>query len=216
MDAKKLFTTLENTWLKKDIEEAIKSFSLNQDYNIFHISGKTPLITAIRNRSFLFVKKLIECGADINLADKKGKTPLIHAYEDAQLSEITKFLILNKAHPNVYDNNILVRAVQAYDHQTVQLLIDNYPDIDLNSKIGSELPILIECCGYDDNITQILCLAAKDEKQIEMFREQLTEVVNPALLESKDNALKILDSISLELNLQKNLINKINIKKTKI
>lgn len=217
MNTKEIFSILENNLLKGDIEKSSQLLLPEFNYDIHNKSGETPLITAIKKRSFIFVKKILECGADINFPDSKGKTPLIHAYTNTQLSEITSFLISKKANPEIsLENNLLIRAVQLSDEKTVKLLLETYPEIDLNVKIGGVLPLMLECCGYYENITKMLCLATKNIDQIDIFIEQISVIKNPALLESVQDTLKLLESLKLNFKLEDTLASKPLEKKLKL
>lgn len=121
--------------------------------------GETALIKAIDNKQFDVAKKLIECGADVNLCKKEAYCPLYQACDNNSF-ELVKLLVENGADVNKksgYANKTpLFEAMYPDDYEMVKYLLEKGANPNAkDSKYGSTPMFSLNSCR-DSRIPEIM------------------------------------------------------------
>lgn len=111
-------------------------------------SQSRPLLTAVKSNDFQAVKKLMEAGADPNIADEEGDPLLMNAalYASPQLMEL---LLAKGANPNARNKDgetVLMWSV--HDREKIKLVLEKGADINAKAKSGNTA-LLLASVGSD-------------------------------------------------------------------
>ncbi|KAL7931114.1 hypothetical protein V8C35DRAFT_329699, partial [Trichoderma chlorosporum] len=90
------------------------------------------------------VRKLIECGASINVPDKEGRTPLYYAARYG-MPKVVELLKKNKAELNMKDNRnqtALIAACKEHHKKVIAYLVEAGADLRVQSSCGTALQVL--------------------------------------------------------------------------
>jgi len=96
-------------------------------------TGDTPLIIVVKRSDLPWMGFLLQNGADANLRDNNGNTPILLA-SISGFSEGVRVLLIVHARVDIQNNlgeTALIKAVQARDATTAQLLLDAGANPDL-------------------------------------------------------------------------------------
>src|SRR5215469_609200 len=132
--------------------------------NVADDEGVTPLWQACLNASAPMVELLLQAGANPNQALQNGETPLMIAAHTGNL-DVLRLLLTRGANVNAKEasrgQNALMRAV-AEDHpDTVELLIQNHPDVKARSSNGFT-PLLFAAQQGNVRSAELLLKAGAD------------------------------------------------------
>lgn len=128
---------LAETGMKIDLR--MNNWRNGEAINAKNSAGSTALHLAIKFQCGSIAQKLLEIGADSNLADKDGETPLLTAVSQNSEDHV-KILLENDADPGKpgYDGDApLHRAARHGYSQLVLILLDKKVDINLPGKGGA-------------------------------------------------------------------------------
>lgn len=208
--------------LKDNDLNVLKTMQLDVNYKNSH--GKPLIILAVECDLLDIVKKLIGLSADINITNQYGETALIKAHNRAPLSEVSEIMLLlieSGANPNLKDNqnnNILIKAVSQYQYKLVQLLIDNYPELNLNIQNRKNIPVFIDAIQNNDfEMVNILCHGAKNKSQIHKYEKQLIKHIKSLGITISRDTQDILKKLLNKYSIEKILVEKTEvIKKLKL
>ncbi|WP_051362410.1 ankyrin repeat domain-containing protein [Solimonas soli] len=105
----------------------------------FDTLDQTPLLAAIAQNQVACVARLLDAGADVNLADHAGWSPLIHAAYFGSDTQIIELLLARGANINAQNDRgltALYLASAAGHEPQVQLLLARGADPSIASKNG--------------------------------------------------------------------------------
>ena len=114
-------------------------FADKLDVNAPGPDGRTPLLIATAQQDGALVQRLLDAGAQPDLADPRGTTPLLIAVAQ-QDGGIAQRLLDRKANVNVTDESgatPLLKATLQHDATMVQRLLDADADVDLADRTGT-------------------------------------------------------------------------------
>ena len=115
------------------------SFSEKVDVNAPAADGRTPLLIATQQQDGAMVQRLLEAGANPDMADPKGVTPLFAAIAQ-QDGAIAQRLLARRANVNVADQTgttPLLKATMQHDAATVQRLLEAGANVDVADHAGT-------------------------------------------------------------------------------
>lgn len=108
--------------------------------NLQDAAGDTPLMLALRNGDSQLVEKLVNAGADVNIANKAGVTSLNYALVSVKDPVLLEKLITRKVNVNMQDkqgNTPLMFVLKtSRDPTAVELLIDAGADLNIKDNKG--------------------------------------------------------------------------------
>lgn len=140
-----------------------------QDYNIYAISGRTPLHMAAIEGYTDIARALIEAGADLNIQDDDGWTPLFEAI-GAENTEIVRALIDTGADLNIREHNDIESGVvgraplhlaATVGDEIVRALINAGADLNVQDGGGST-PLHYAASFGEEDIARALINAGAD------------------------------------------------------
>ncbi len=123
-------------------------------------NGNTPLFIACKNGNKALAKYLIDNGADVNQPDGNGNTPLFIAC-DRWYIDLAEYLIdrhsakLNSRIINGYGKDLLFKAYEKENGNTVKSLIENGMDVNIEDENG-KTPLLMACLWNNENLAKYL------------------------------------------------------------
>jgi ankyrin repeat protein len=149
-----------NLALKKNAHKII-CYLLTKDIaiNAHDSSGITPLIMSVKSRNYEVIHKLLEKGADLNLAEKGNLqgTPLMYA-STTNDQAISRLLLDKGALVNALDknNDHALNWATYYGHtQVMILLLERGADLSLKSKHGGAIDVCFRL-WHADSVANIL------------------------------------------------------------
>lgn len=128
--------------------EELKKQDLSPDFHIEHLDSFTTLMCiATANYNIDLIIKLIELGADINLADGLGRTSLLIAIHDGKF-DIVKELLELGADLDYFPGGVtpLGTALACDEHEIASFILEKGADPNVRSKEGSPMYIATKCC----------------------------------------------------------------------
>ena len=141
-----------------NVAEVQKAIANGRNINQRNNLGRTPLISAIGNKSFEVAKLLVESGTDIDIRDIFGNPAILYAIEKKSI-DIVKLLIENGADINIqtYGGNstLLMAAVSTKSLDMVKLLIENGANINMGSK-NAYTPLMYSASNNSLDIAKYL------------------------------------------------------------
>ncbi len=168
------------------------------------LNGDTLLYSATIVNNFDMVKYLISKNADVNACNTNGSYPLISASIKSIRLPILEFLLAQGSNPNIITNSgdtCLTYCVKTNSPLSLLKLIQAGADINfLDSNNRSCLEHALNA-NFTENIS-VLCQSAKDQIQIDKFKNQAKNLQNSP---SYDFTINVLNSIELKLNLDSTL-----------
>jgi ankyrin repeat protein len=126
------------------------SFAEKIDVNGADAEGRTPLLIATQQQDGAMVQRLLDAGANPDLADRIGMTPLLLAITQ-QDGAIAQRLLDRRANVNVADQSgttPLLRATAQHDGATVQRLLEAGANVDVADRAGTT-PLMV-AARYDN------------------------------------------------------------------
>jgi ankyrin repeat protein len=126
------------------------SFRKKIDVNARGEDGRTPLLIATAKQDGAMVQRLLDEGANPDLADANGTTPLLVAISQ-QDGAVAQRLLDRKADVNIADasgTTPLLKATMQHDAATVQRLLDSGANVDMADRNGTT-PIMV-AATYDN------------------------------------------------------------------
>eukprot|EP00116_Pleurobrachia_bachei_P008454 sb/3468716/ len=106
--------------------------------NVPDVSGMSPLMRACSMSRYDIVKKLLECGADVNFGNSANKTSAMLACLTGNL-EIIKLLVAHKANLRLRDRSgatCLHYAIDSANTELIRYLITQNIDVDAQDNQG--------------------------------------------------------------------------------
>lgn len=125
-------------------------FAENIDVNAPSADGRTPLLIATQQQDGAMVQRLLDAGANPNIADASGATPLSIAIAQ-QDGAIAQRLLDRRANVNVADQagtTPLLKATMQHDAASVQRLLDAGANVDTADRAGTT-PVMV-AASYDN------------------------------------------------------------------
>lgn len=164
------------------------------------LGGDTLLYSATVVNNLWMVKDLVARGADVNARCINGSYPLLSASLNQHRLEILEFLLQKGADPNIVTNSgdtCLTYCVKNKSPILLSKIIQAGADLNfLDRNYRSSLEHAIYA-NFTENIL-VLCQSAKDQTQIDTFKNQAKNLQNSP---SYDFTINVLNSIELKLNL---------------
>ena len=124
-------------------------FDQKVDVNAPGADGRPPLLIATRQQDGAMVQRLLDTGANPDVADPAGMTPLLVAIAQ-QDGAIAQRLLDRKANVNVADQSgrtPLLIATQQHDVASVQRLLDAGANVDVADRAGTTA--VMAAASYD-------------------------------------------------------------------
>ena len=152
-----LFLTFKNGNHEKIDLMLNRAISLGDfDLNSSDKDGNTLLHIAGRNNDIATFLKLIENGADMNVANNEGKTPLQYTNKPIR-SELIQLLDNNADVnlPNIKGKTPLIYAINKCNHRLVKILLDKGADVNIPNSKGVT-PLFIAAKRGNFKIVQLL------------------------------------------------------------
>jgi ankyrin repeat protein len=151
----------------------------NIELNAFDAQGKSPLLLAVSNRNRALVRKIVEAGAEVNLASPSGLqgTALMYAASNNDV-ETVRFLLAQKAKVNAVDvtgDHALNWATFSGCAAVLPILIQAGADLDLESKHGNAVDVCFRL-WHADSIAQVF-RAAGFGKQLQGNEAKIVQAV---------------------------------------
>ena len=115
------------------------AFTEKLDVNAPSADGRTPLLIATQQQDGAMVQRLLDAGANPDIADPSGTTPLSIAIAQ-QDGAIAQRLLDRRANVNVADESgttPLLKATMQHDAATVQRLLDAGANVDIADRTGT-------------------------------------------------------------------------------
>jgi len=180
--------------------------SKGADINARGVVGRTPLVSAIRNKDIETetIELLIKVGADINAVDDYGNS-ILHIAAANSLDSV-KFLINHGANINIlnpHDNrNVLVSAVEYIKEDIVKYLLEQGADVNTKDQYGktalnyaleyefSDIAMLLDAHSAVSSSQEEIATASKSAVEINIPEIEPEEVVQVKTL---DDAIKAKD-----------------------
>jgi len=189
--------------IRKDIKKTY------YDINARDNQGQTDLMIACFCGDLALVKELVSFGADVDIVTYNSENAAYYTILGVTIHEkihdstaILDMLAKNKINLNVIFNSRCTALGLAciYDLTDItQKLISLNADVHLNS------PLVLACQNNSIDSIYSICTTAKNVCEIETFRD---EIKNTDKTISKDYAIKILESIDVNLKLNEALSGK--------
>lgn len=181
----KLFAEIVYGNTKSIYKEVIKSNNLN----IVDKNGETPLYL-VSGRDFSYfqiIKKMIEKGADPNIAREDGKIPLHAASWASQNIKVIKFLVDNGSNINKQDNDGYTPLMLCIEHskytgekalQTVNFLISKGCDTKLKNKRNeNSIEIIMRLIKEEEDVYKEYPNLNYKESKSYILYEKLLEIL---------------------------------------
>lgn len=148
----------------------IASYLLTTDaaklVNAVNLDGRTPLHLAISADKKDLVQKMLEVGADPNLADERGQTPLRLASQQWNANgDIVLLLIHNGADVNSKsakaDSTPLHQAIETSNLAVIKILIEHNADVNAQDQLQSS-PLMLAVTRSFSGTVELLLQAGAD------------------------------------------------------
>ena len=131
------------------------------DVNIRDVNdGTTPLLNALHYRDEVVAAKLVEHGADVNLADDAGTTPL-HEAAERDSAEMVRMLVARGARVDVRDGHGMTPLMKASTGDGARVLIDAGTDVNAADEDGMTALMYAAKTGREDVVGRLIAAGAK-------------------------------------------------------